>query len=117
MEIRPQTQIAEVASAHPAIIRVFQRHGVDFCCGGKRPLSEACGEKGLAFEDLRRELAAAIAGSPESQRSWPEAPLDQLVSFIVDRYHQRHDGRGKIRIRSRSRLAELAEATPPPPDR
>ena len=88
MDIRPETQIAEVASAHPATIRVFQRHGVDFCCGGKRPLSEACGEKGLAFENLKQELTTAITGSPASERSWQEAPLAELVSFIVDRYHQ-----------------------------
>lgn len=89
MDIRPETQIAEVASAHPASIRVFQRHGVDFCCAGKRPLAEVCGEKGLAFENLKQELTTAIAGSPAGERSWQEAPLDELVSFIVDRYHQR----------------------------
>lgn len=88
MDIQPETQIAAVASAHPATIRVFQRHGVDFCCGGKRPLSEVCGEKDLAFENLKQELSAAIAGSPASQRSWQDAPLGELVSFIVDRYHQ-----------------------------
>ncbi len=88
MDIQPETQIAQVASAHPATIRVFQRHGVDFCCGGKRPLSEVCGEKGIAFENLRHELSAAIAGSPASERSWRDAPLAELVAFIVDRYHQ-----------------------------
>jgi regulator of cell morphogenesis and NO signaling len=88
MDIRPETQIAEVASAHPATIRVFQHHGVDFCCGGKRPLSEVCGEKGLAFESLAQELSTAIVGQPASRRSWQDAPLGELVSFIVDRYHQ-----------------------------
>lgn len=88
MEIRPETQIAEVATAHPATIRVFQRHGIDFCCGGKRPLTEVCGEKGIAFESLLQDLNGAIAGSPPSQRSWQDAPLAELVAFIVDRYHQ-----------------------------
>ncbi len=87
MEIRPQTQVAEVASAHPETIRVFQRHGVDFCCGGKRPLSEACAESGVAFETLQVELQDAVNAAPPAQRSWQDASLTELVDHIVDRYH------------------------------
>jgi regulator of cell morphogenesis and NO signaling len=87
MDIRSTTQVAEVAAAHPATIRVFQRHGVDFCCGGKRPLGEVCGEQGLAFEALKGDLEQAIAGAPPDERSWRDAPLAELVQHIVDRYH------------------------------
>jgi len=27
---------------HPATSRVFEQHGIDYCCGGNRPLEEAC---------------------------------------------------------------------------
>ncbi len=88
MDIRPDAPIAEVASARPASIRVFQRHGIDFCCGGKRSLGEVCAEKGIAFEHLRQELESALSGPPASDRSWQDAPLGELLGFIVDRYHQ-----------------------------
>lgn len=88
-EIAPDTFVARLATRHPATIRVFQRHGIDFCCQGGRPLSEACAEKGLAFELLREELAAAVAGPPGEARDWGEAPLGELIGHIVARYHER----------------------------
>ena len=45
MNITPETRIADIASQNPSTIRVFQRFGIDFCCGGKRPVAEACSEK------------------------------------------------------------------------
>jgi regulator of cell morphogenesis and NO signaling len=86
--IDPETTVAELAREWPATIRVFQRHGLDFCCGGKRPLSEACAEKGLAYAALARELEAAIAGSGGADETvWSERPTAELVGHILARYH------------------------------
>ena len=89
MQIAPDTSIAKLATRHPATIRVFQRHGIDFCCHGGRPLSDACEEKRLPFEELRDELAAAAAGPADEARDWEEAPLGELIDHILVRYHER----------------------------
>jgi regulator of cell morphogenesis and NO signaling len=87
--ITPDSIIARLATRHPATIRVFQRHGIDFCCQGGRPLSAACAEKALPFAQLQDELAAAAAGPAGETRDWDEAPLAELIDHILDRYHQR----------------------------
>ena len=87
--ITPEMFIAKLATRHPGTIRVFQQHGIDFCCQGGRPLAAACEEKGIAFETLRDELAAAAAGPAGETRDWDEAPLGELIDHILDRYHQR----------------------------
>lgn len=89
IQIAPETHVAQVATRHPATVRVFQRHGIDFCCKGGRPLAEACEEKGLSFGALRDELAAAAAGPGEETRDWGEAPLGELIDHILERYHAR----------------------------
>lgn len=89
MELTAQTHVAKIATRHPGTIRVFQRHGIDFCCGGKRPLAEACAEHGLEYETLREELAAEMAGPAEDGRDWEEASLAELMEHIVARYHDR----------------------------
>ncbi|HSL82802.1 MAG TPA: iron-sulfur cluster repair di-iron protein [Thermoanaerobaculia bacterium] len=89
MDITPDTHVAKIATRHPGTIRVFQRHGIDFCCGGKRPLADASAEQGLDLEALRRELAAAAAGPEADERDWDEAPLAELVDHIVTRFHDR----------------------------
>lgn len=100
MNITPDTRIAEIAAANPATIRIFQRFGIDFCCGGKRPLREACAEKQMTFGELRAELEAA--GAPGStEMPLADAPLPELVRFIVDEYHA--DLRGEL-----PRLGQMA---------
>jgi regulator of cell morphogenesis and NO signaling len=88
MSVRPEDRVADLASKHPATIRVFQSHGIDFCCGGKRPLGEVCEERGLDLPGLTRELEAALAAPGEPGFDWERAPLREVVSQIVARYHR-----------------------------
>jgi regulator of cell morphogenesis and NO signaling len=86
MDIGSQTHVADLATQYPATIRVFQRHGIDFCCGGKRPLGEVCAEKKLSFADLKDDLESALSAAPVPVRR--ETSLEGLVGHIVERYHR-----------------------------
>lgn len=86
MVITPDTIVADIATAFPATIRVFQQHGIDFCCGGRTPLAKACADRGVDAEALVRELVEA--GIPaEHQPNWADATLTALVAHIQRRYH------------------------------
>ncbi len=85
MNITPETRIADVATANPATIKIFQHHGIDFCCGGKRPLSEVCAERHITFSELRMVLE--VVGTERPDLPAADAPLSELVRFIVDHYH------------------------------
>ena len=87
MELTTSTPVAEVATQHPAAIRVFQRHEIDFCCGGKRPLGEVCTEKGIAFDVLKTELQAALTQTAAPIGDWKGESLTGLCAHIVARYH------------------------------
>ncbi len=89
MDITPETHVAKIATRHPGTIRVFQRHGIDFCCGGGIPLATAASEHGLDLHALLGELAEAAAGPEADERDWGEAPLAELVDHILTRYHDR----------------------------
>jgi len=88
MHIGPETRVADLATQHPATIRIFQRHGIDFCCGGKRPLGEVCTEQKLSLADLTRDLESAVSTAREPGPDWEQMPLADLVRHIVDRYHR-----------------------------
>ncbi|MCC7035298.1 MAG: iron-sulfur cluster repair di-iron protein [Acidobacteria bacterium] len=87
MDISRQSRVSDIATAAPATIRIFQGHGIDFCCGGKRPLAEACAERGLDVDLVVTELkgVASVAGDG---RTWQEAPLAELVAHIQRRFHE-----------------------------
>ncbi len=88
MDIGSQTRVADLATEHPATIRVFQRHGIDFCCGGKRPLGEVCDEQKLSFAELRLDLEAALAAPQEPSPNWLRASLEDLIGYILEHYHR-----------------------------
>jgi regulator of cell morphogenesis and NO signaling len=57
--------VGELVARHPRLSRVFEEAGVDYCCGGKRLLAEACRQKGLdpaAFVARLEEAAAKANG-------------------------------------------------------
>ena len=74
MEITPDTLVADIAAHHPRSIEVFERHGIDFCCGGRRALGEACREHGAAVETVAAEIAAAAAR---------EVPEDRVATLEI----------------------------------
>lgn len=80
------TPVGDIATAHPLTTRVFARHRMDFCCGGRRPLAEACAAKGLAVDEVLRELQEEMAAEATPVR-WDREPLDALIDHILVRFH------------------------------
>jgi regulator of cell morphogenesis and NO signaling len=78
--------LAQLAVEHPAASRIFYKRGLDFCCGGKRTVEEACKELGLDSNTILDEINFADSVSAEEQR-WEKASLRELISFIVGYYH------------------------------
>ncbi len=77
--------LGDLASAHPAATRIFLRHRLDFCCGGRRTLAEACAEAGLDPQAIAAELDAETAG--QAPAGWNTRPLPELADHIEQRYH------------------------------
>jgi regulator of cell morphogenesis and NO signaling len=88
MTITETTTIAEIASALPASVRVFQRHNIDFCCGGKKPIGAVCREQGLNFVDITSAIEASRGAVDSDTHDWLQEPLGNLTSHIVTTYHQ-----------------------------
>jgi regulator of cell morphogenesis and NO signaling len=79
--------LADIAASLPGATRIFRRSRLDFCCGGRVPLSEAAAAKGLALSELESELAAVAALALPAER--PEATGD-LIAMIETRFHAAH---------------------------
>lgn len=82
------TTVGQLVAERPLRARVFERYGIDYCCGGKTPLVQACAEKGLGVDQVFRDLDAAdTAAAPGEQRNWAEATLSELIDHIVATHH------------------------------
>lgn len=80
--------VAEIAAGSLAAVKVFEALGVDYCCGGKRPLTEVCAQKGLDPQAVVRTLEAAMRQQDAaSETDWNHVPLEDLVRHIEQRHH------------------------------
>jgi len=81
-----QESLGDIATANPAATRVFLRHKLDFCCGGKRSLADACRAAGLDPTAIVAELEQEAAHDGGSAR-WENQPQSELADHIESRYH------------------------------
>jgi regulator of cell morphogenesis and NO signaling len=86
--MRTNTTLAELAIKHPAASKIFYAHGLDFCCGGNRPLEEACRERGLTAPIILAAIDAEDRTCKDVPR-WENRPLVDLITHIVTFYHRR----------------------------
>jgi regulator of cell morphogenesis and NO signaling len=87
MQITANSTVADIATHDPGSIRIFQQHQIDFCCGGRIPLAEACERRGLDANLVLAELRAA-QDRVDEQTDWRGAALPDLVSHIQRRFHE-----------------------------
>jgi regulator of cell morphogenesis and NO signaling len=82
-----QSTLRSIALAQPATIRVFERFHLDYCCGGNRPLAEACAQKGIDPESLLAALAEAANSTESAVRDFSQAAPTELIRHIVETHH------------------------------
>jgi regulator of cell morphogenesis and NO signaling len=79
--------VRDIALEQPASIRVFERFGIDYCCGGRKSLAEACSARGLSVDEVVAALDSAADKSEPRVSDWSQAPLRQLIEHIVVNHH------------------------------
>lgn len=79
--------VREIAISNPATIRVFESLGIDYCCGGRRPLSDACERANVPVARVLEMFAEADQAPMASETQWNDAPLSAIVAHIINKYH------------------------------
>ena len=83
---RISTSLGELAAQQPSATRVFMRHHLDFCCGGKRSLAEACSRAGLDPAQILAELDLEATREPVD--AVERLGQSELANHIEAHYHQ-----------------------------
>jgi regulator of cell morphogenesis and NO signaling len=88
--LTPEITVGQLVAERPSRARLFERLGIDYCCGGRAPLAQACTEKGL---DVEEALRALEVGEPEAQVAGHDGflaamtTMGELIDHIVARHH------------------------------
>jgi regulator of cell morphogenesis and NO signaling len=90
MDVDTTKTVRELALEHPAATRVFEKLGIDYCCGGNKSLGQVCGENNLQMQQVLESLERA-ANSREAHpqdAQWISQPLADLIAYIKETHHR-----------------------------
>ena len=80
--------LGQIAAKDIRKAEVFKKYGLDFCCGGKKTVKQACEEKGLDVTKVEQELQQAdknhVSCRPLPYTDWN---ADFLADYIVNTHH------------------------------
>ena len=80
--------VADLVIQHPSAMPVFNKYGIDYCCGGKLPLQQACEKVGINPQYLLQELEKSGAASMPGTIRFDTWDTTLLTDFIVQHHHQ-----------------------------
>src|SRR6185437_5615411 len=89
MALSATQTIRQLATEIPNATRIFEKLGIDYCCGGAKTLEAACAQAKIPVDDVLQSLkegSAPVASAGESP-DVQQAALASLASYIVATHH------------------------------
>src|SRR5262245_56495549 len=79
------TTLAAIVTTNPSAARILEGLGLDYCCGGRRTLADACAEAGV---DTARALERLTFVADAPSEDWATMTFDELVDHIESTHHR-----------------------------
>jgi regulator of cell morphogenesis and NO signaling len=80
------TRVRDIVTDDYRAAAVLEKYGIDFCCGGAKPLGVACQEVGADQDAVLRDLAS-LARTPAAGPRFDTWSLDFLADYIEANHH------------------------------
>ena len=85
----PQTTVGQLVAERPDRSRIFETLKIDYCCGGKKPLAEACLKRGLDIDAVLETLRQADAQADQINADSVD-PDTLSLTDLADHIEQTH---------------------------
>lgn len=108
MAVVPTTTVGQLVVERPGRSAVLERLGIDYCCGGKLPLVDACARKGLDPNLVIDAIARSDAESDASPGG--EDPVTLSLAALADHIEDHHHRRLREELPRILRLADKVAA-------
>ena len=83
----PEMTVGELVAADFRAAAVLSRFGIDFCCGGKRTLADACDARRVDPAQVLREVSAVCQTTAQNAPRFNEWEPQTLIAYIVGNHH------------------------------
>ncbi len=83
----PNKSIGAFVAEDYRTAEVFEKYGIDFCCGGQATLAATCLEKDLDPNRILQEIAAVRSEPLQRNENYAAWSLPFLIDYIVNTHH------------------------------
>ncbi len=80
-------KIGDIVSENYHAAGVFKAHGIDFCCGGGRPLDIVCEKQGIELSAITEALENIAWKNQESGDNYSDWSPSFLIDYIINTHH------------------------------
>jgi regulator of cell morphogenesis and NO signaling len=88
MNLREVMTVRELAVEVPGATRVLEKLGIDYCCGGSKPIGEACQAAGVTVAEVARSLEDFSSQAAVESKDPQAESLASLASYIISKHHR-----------------------------
>ena len=88
--ITAATTLGEIAARIAEATRIFEDFGLDYCCGGKKSLQDACTSSKISAQDVLQLIQGSQSTKPQTgqMHDWTHESLTSLIAHIKDTHHK-----------------------------
>lgn len=98
-------KVGEIVASDYRTAAVFEKHGIDFCCGGNDTLESVCENRQVNYKDLEKELLHARESKTAGENpDYGVMPLGELIDYIINVHHKFINDHGPV-LRNYARKA------------
>jgi len=91
MTTQSEKTVSQWVLESPGRARLFELLGIDYCCGGQKPLTQACQEAGISPQSMMEQLMtfdqSLTEADQQKEGNWSDASITELVEHILEAHH------------------------------
>ena len=87
--LNTKQSVRDLALEIPGATRIFEKMGIDYCCGAAASLENACASAGITTTDIVRALDEANQHQSQLNelKDWQSASLSRVINYILEKHH------------------------------
>ena len=81
--------VAELVLEYPVLVKIFEDHDIDYCCGGKKQLKEAVSNSDISLNEITKLLEEQLAKNDFEHKD-PQFTdsFQSIIEHLVLEYHE-----------------------------
>lgn len=80
-------RVGDIVTENYHAAGVFKEYGIDFCCGGGKPLKQVCEKHGIPVDEVLIKLEKISVNSGTESQNYKDWEPNFLIDYIINVHH------------------------------